>query len=68
LSRSEKIDFLGGSVGKKSACNTGDMEMRFYPWVGKTPWRRAGQPVQYSCLEHPMDRGAWRAAVHELQD
>ena len=29
-------------------------------------WRRNGNPLQYSCLGHPMDRGAWRAAVHAL--
>ena len=32
----------------------------FDPWVRKMPWRRRGDPLQYSCLEHPMDRGAWR--------
>ena len=36
----------------------------FDPWVGKIPWRRKGNPFQYSCLENPMDRGAWWAAVH----
>ena len=34
-------------------------ETRFSPWVGKIP-------LQYSCLENPMDRGAWRATVHEV--
>ena len=38
----------------------------FDPWVGKIPWRRAGNPLQYSCLENPMDRGAWRATVHRV--
>ena len=33
----------------------------FDPWVGKISWRRHGNPLQYSCLENPMDRGAWRA-------
>ena len=37
---------------------------RFDSWVGKVPWRRNGNPLQYSCLENPMDRGAWRATVH----
>ena len=37
---------------------------RFSPWVGKIPWRRHGNPCQYSCLEDPMDRGAWQATVH----
>ena len=36
----------------------------FHPWVGKIPWRRNGNPLQHSCLENPMDRGARRATVH----
>ena len=36
----------------------------FNPWVRKIPWRRKWQPLQYSCLENPMDRGAWQAIVH----
>ena len=35
----------------------------FDPWTGKIPWRRNGNPLQCSCLENPMDRGAWRATV-----
>ena len=35
----------------------------FNPWVGKVPWRRKWQPLQYSCLENPMDRGAWWATT-----
>ena len=34
----------------------------FHPWIGKVPWRR-GHPLQYSCLENSMDRGAWGAAA-----
>ena len=37
---------------------------RFDSWVGKIPWRRAWQPLQCSCLENPMDRGACRATAH----
>ena len=37
-----------------------------FPWVGKIPWRRAWQPLQYSCLENPMDRGACRATDHSV--
>ena len=40
------------------------MRPGFNPWVGKTPWRRACNSLLYSCLERPMDRGAWWAAVH----
>ena len=42
------------------------MGCRLNPWVGKIPWRRAWQPVQYSCLENPIDSGAWWAAVHRV--
>ena len=40
----------------------------FDPWVGKIPWRRACNPLQYSCLENPMDRGAWWAMVHRVTE
>ena len=36
----------------------------FDPWVGKIPWRRKWQPLQYSCLENSMGGGAWWATVH----
>ena len=36
------------------------------PWVGKIPWRRDGSPLQYSCLENSMERGACWATVHEV--
>ena len=39
----------------------------FNSWVGKIPWRRARQPLQCSCLENPMDRGACRATVYGWQ-
>ena len=35
-------------------------------WVGKIPWRRKDSPLQYSCLENPMDRGVWWATVHSV--
>ena len=44
----------GGSDGKGSACSA---EAGFDLLVGKIPWRREWQPLQYSCLENPMDRG-----------
>ena len=42
----------------------------FDPWVGKVSWRRKWQPtpVGFSCLENPMDRGAWRATVHMIAE
>ena len=50
------------SVGKASACNAGDQSL--IPGLGRSPGEGNGNPLQYSCLENPMDRGAWRAAVH----
>ena len=61
----------GGSVGKNSAYNAGDHAQHrrpgLNPWVGKIPWRREWQPLQYSCLENPMDRGAWKSTVHGVK-
>ena len=36
------------------------------PGSGRSPGEGNGNPLQYSCLEHPMDRGAWQATVHEV--
>ena len=45
---------------KESACQCRrHKRCRFDPWVKKIPWRREWQPLQYSCLENPIDRGAW---------
>ena len=41
-------------------------ETWFDPWVGKTAGERNGNPLQYSCLENSMDRGAWQATVHRV--
>ena len=51
---------------KNPPANPGDMRCGFDPWVGKIPWRRAWQPLQYSCLENPLDRGPWWAKVHRV--
>ena len=50
------------SDGKESACNTGDPGS--IPGSGRPPGEGNGNPLQYSCLENPMDRGAWQATVH----
>ena len=47
---------------KESACNAGDPGP--IPWSGRFPGGGNGSPLQYSCLENPMDRGAWQATVH----
>ena len=57
-----EMGFPGGSDGKESACNAGDLGS--IPGLGRSPRKENGYPLQYSCLESPMDRGAWRAAVH----
>ena len=60
----EIVDFLGGSDGKESACTAGDaQDMGLIPGLARSPGREHGNPLQYSCLENPMDRGAWRATV-----
>ena len=50
--------FPGGSDGKESPCNVGDMGS--IPGPGRSPGEGTGNPLQCSCLENPMDRGAWR--------
>ena len=54
--------FPGGSEVKASACNAGDLSS--IPGLGRPPGEGNGNPLQYSCLENPMDRGAWWATVH----
>ena len=49
--------FPGGSEVKVSACNAGDLSL--IPGPGRSPGEGNGNPFQYSCLENPMDRGAW---------
>ena len=57
--------FLGGSVGEESACNAGDTgDTGFIPGWGRSPGGGHGNLLQYSCLEDPMDRGAWQVTVH----
>ena len=54
--------FTGGAIGKEPACQC--RRQGLDPWVSKIPWWRAWHPLQYSCLENPMDREAWQATVH----
>ena len=51
----------GGAAGKESTCNAGDLGL--IPGLGTSPGGGHGNPLQYSCLENPMDRGAWWTAV-----
>ena len=54
--------FPGGSDGKASACNVGDLGS--IPGSGRSPGEGNDNPLQYSCLENPVGGGAWRATVH----
>ena len=47
---------------KESACNAEDVSL--IPGWGRSPGEGSGNPLQYSCLKNPMDRGAWRATAH----
>ena len=61
------VGFPGGASGKESArqCRR-HKRCGFDPWIRNIPWRRAWKPLQYSCLENPMDRGAWWAMVQKV--
>ena len=56
------VGLPGSSVGQESACSAGDLGS--IPGWGRSPEEGNGSPLQYSCLENPMDRRAWRATVH----
>ena len=56
--------FPGSSDSKESTGNAGDLNS--IPGSGRCPGEGNGSPLQYSCLENPMDRGAWRATVYRV--
>ena len=56
--------FPVGSDSNESTCNVGDLGL--IPGLRRTPGGGHGNPLQYSCLENPMDRGAWRATEHKV--
>ena len=59
------MGFPDGSVGKESACSTGDTgDVGSIPGLGRSPGEGNNYPLQYSCLENPMDRGAWPVTVY----
>ena len=60
------LGFPGGSEAKASACNAGDLAS--IPGPGRFPGEGNGSPLQYSCLENPMDGGAWWATVHGVAE
>ena len=59
-----KLGFPHSSIGKNSACNAGDLGL--IPGSGRSSGEGNGNPLQYSCLENPTDKGAWRATVHGI--
>ena len=58
--------FPSGSEAKESTCNARDPDS--IPESGRSSGEGTGNPLQYSCLENPMDRGAWRATVHGVAE
>ena len=56
------LGFPGGSDGKASVCNVGDLDS--IPRLGRSPGEGNGNPLQYSCLGNLMERGTWQAIVH----
>ena len=62
ISSSRILGFPCGSDVKESACNAGDLGL--IPGLGRSPGGGHGNPLQFSCLESPMNREAWWATVH----
>ena len=61
------MGFPGGANGKEPTCQCRRHKRRgFDLWVWKIPWRRARNPLQYSCLKNSMDRGVWRVMVRRV--
>ena len=58
----DNVNIPHSSVSKESACNAGDLGL--IPGLGTSPGGGNGNPLQYSWLENPMDRGAWQATIH----
>ena len=57
-----KWGFPDGSAGKEFKHNAGDLGL--IPGLERSPGEGNGYPIQYSCLENPMDRGTWQVVVH----
>ena len=59
--------FTGGTCGKEPPANAGDIrDAGSIPGSERSPGAGHGNPLQYSCLKTPMDRGAWQATVHRV--
>ena len=57
-----KVSLIAQS--KESTCSAGDVSL--IAWSGRSPGEGKGNPLQYSCLGNPLDRGAWWATVHRV--
>ena len=56
-------------VVKNPPANAGDLkDVGSIPELGRSPGEGHGNPLQYSCLENPMDRGAWKAIIHMIEE
>ena len=66
IQQSESVIYMHVSTLSESACNAGDLGL--IPGSGKFPAEGNGNPLQYSCLENPMDRGASKATVMGSQE
>ena len=61
--------FPGGTSGKEPACNGRDIrDVGSIPGLGRSPGGGPGNPLQYSCLENPIDGGVWQATVHRVAE
>ena len=61
------MGFPGGSVDKESTCNAEDAKgTGSFSGLGRSPGGGHASPLQYSCLENPMERGAWQAIAHRV--
>ena len=60
------MGFPGGSIGNNAPARAGDMGPAL--GLGRPPWERNGNPLQYPCLENSMDRGAWQATVYGVTE
>ena len=60
-------DFPGGTHGKELACQCRILrDLGLIPGSGRSPGKGHGNPLKYSCLENPKDRGSWQATVHRV--
>ena len=66
LANIEGVIRVGGFPGSTSANSRDIRDVGSIPGLGISPGRGPGNPLQYSCLESPMDRGAWKATVHRV--